>query len=85
LTYVENVQTPLLILHSEQDLRCPIEQAEQFFVALKRLKRESQLVRFPNSNHDLSRNGKPVLRTERLNRIVGWFNRFIERRPEDYA
>lgn len=78
LSYVDQIKTPLLILHSEKDYRCPIEQAEQLFVALKRLKRETQLVRFPESNHDLSRNGKPVLRVERLNRILGWFKRFLE-------
>lgn len=80
LKYVDNITTPLLILHSEQDYRCPIEQAEQLFIAIKRLgKTDTQLVRFPNSNHDLSRNGKPILRVERLNRIVGWFNQYIQK------
>ncbi|AWB46364.1 peptidase S9 family protein [Paenibacillus sp. CAA11] len=79
IAYVHNVQTPLLILHGEQDLRCPIEQGEQMYTALKRLGRETQLVRFPGSNHNLSRTGRPVLRVERLNRIAGWFNRYLER------
>ncbi|UHA72735.1 S9 family peptidase [Paenibacillus sp. 481] len=77
LAYVSNVETPLLILHGEQDLRCPIEQAEQLFIALKRLGKETQFVRFPGANHELSRSGNPELRMERLNRIVGWMNRFI--------
>jgi acylaminoacyl-peptidase len=55
--YVENVQTPVMLIHSEQDLRCPIEQAEQFFTALKFLKKEAVFVRFPNENHELSRSG----------------------------
>ena len=53
--YVENVQTPVMLIHSEQDLRCPIEQAEQFFTALKFLKKEAVFVWFPNENHELSR------------------------------
>ena len=47
LTYAKNIVTPLLILHSEDDLRCPIEQAEQLFVALKKPRREVRFVRFP--------------------------------------
>ncbi|WP_223067307.1 alpha/beta hydrolase family protein [Paenibacillus caui] len=78
LAYVRNVGTPLLILHGEEDLRCPIEQAEQLYTALKRLGKETQLVRFPGSSHDLSRSGRPILRVERLNRIAGWFNQYLE-------
>lgn len=74
IAYVEQVETPLLILHGEQDLRCPIEQAEQLFTALKRLGKETRFVRFPNSNHELSRGGHPGLRTQRLEHIVGWFD-----------
>ncbi len=72
LRYVANVTTPLLILHSEQDHRCPIEQAEQFFVALKRLGRETRLIRFPDEGHELSRSGRPDRRLERLDAIIGW-------------
>ena len=73
LTHVKNVVTPLLILHSERDLRCPIEQGEQFFTALSYLRREVQMVRFPDEGHELSRSGQPLHRLERLNRIIGWF------------
>jgi len=72
LAYVEHVHTPLLMLHSEQDHRCPIEQAEQFYTNLKRLRREVELVRIPNASHDLSRSGKPKLRVARLEAILGW-------------
>ncbi len=85
LTYVENIKTPLLILHGETDYRCPLEQAEQLFVSLKKLGRETQMVIFPQSTHELSRSGKPVLRVERLNRIVGYFDDHIERNSEDYC
>ncbi|MEI2281554.1 S9 family peptidase [Paenibacillus polysaccharolyticus] len=77
LAYVGNMQTPLLILHGEQDLRCPIEQAEQLYVALKRRKQTTRLVRFPGANHELSRSGNPHLRVRRLEHIVGWFNEYL--------
>ncbi len=74
LTYVQNVRTPLLILHAERDLRCPIEQAEQLFVALKMLDREAVFVRYQDDNHDLTRGGKPRNRIDHCRRIVGWFD-----------
>lgn len=74
LTYARNVKTPTLILHSEQDLRCPIEQGEQWYIALKRLGVETKFVRFPDENHDLSRSGKPKHRLERLDHLIGWFD-----------
>jgi dipeptidyl aminopeptidase/acylaminoacyl peptidase len=74
LTYVTKVKTPLLILHAERDLRCPIEQAEQLFVALKVLGKEAVFVRFPEDNHDLTRGGKPKHRVEHCRRIADWFD-----------
>ncbi|MCA1669388.1 MAG: S9 family peptidase [Thermomicrobia bacterium] len=73
LMHVTKVVTPLLLIHSERDLRCPIEQAEQFFTALKYLRREVELVRFPDEGHELSRSGQPLHRLERLDRLTGWF------------
>ena len=81
LKYVENIQTPLLIIHSEQDYRCPMEQAEQIFIQLKKLGREVRFCRFDGATHDLSRNGKPTLRMDRLNHIVNWFNEHIDVTP----
>ena len=72
LKYVTEVKTPLLIVHADEDHRCPVEQAEQFFVALKRLGRETQLVRFPGEGHELSRSGRPDRRVARLGAILGW-------------
>lgn len=77
LKYVDNVETPLLILHSEKDYRCPIEQAEQLFIALKHRKKETKFVRFPESNHELSRSGKPALRINRLEYIRDWFGEYL--------
>jgi dipeptidyl aminopeptidase/acylaminoacyl peptidase len=73
ITYAENVQTPLLILHSEQDHRCPVEQAEQMFTRLRLLGRDVLMVRFPNGTHDLSRAGPPRQRVFRFETILGWF------------
>ena len=70
---VEKITTPLLIIHSEEDWRCPIEQAEQLFTALKWLKQDVEFIRFPGENHELSRSGKPAHRIARLEAIVGWF------------
>ncbi|TVR88001.1 MAG: S9 family peptidase [Trueperaceae bacterium] len=76
LKHVANVRTPLLILHAEQDHRCPIEQAEQFFVALKVLGHVPvEFVRFPDEGHDLSRSGRPDRRIQRLEAILDWFER----------
>ncbi|MBM7543092.1 S9 family peptidase [Amphibacillus cookii] len=77
IRYVNQIETPLLILHSEEDHRCPIEQAEQLYVALKMRKKTTRLVRFPKSNHGLSRNGEPSLRIERLNEMTNWFDRYL--------
>ena len=77
ITYVREMRTPLLIIHSEQDHRCPIEQGEQLFVALKKQGVPTLFVRFPNESHDLSRNGQPRHRLERLRHIVEWFRTYL--------
>ncbi len=69
-----NVRTPLLLVHSEEDWRCPIEQAEQFFSAIKRVgQAHVELLRFPGEGHELSRSGRPDRRVMRLEAILGWF------------
>jgi dipeptidyl aminopeptidase/acylaminoacyl peptidase len=75
LASVGNVKTPLLLVHSENDLRCPIEQAEQFYTCLKRQGCDTELFRVPNANHDLSRSGKPKLRLARLNAIFDFIHK----------
>ena len=77
IKYVEKVKTPLLIIHSEQDLRCPIGEAEQLFVSLKYLGREVEYVAFEGESHGLSRGGRPHNRAERLRRIGGWFDKYM--------
>lgn len=76
LRYAEAITTPLLIIHSEEDYRCPIEQAEQLFTVLKRLGRtETEFLRVPGEGHELSRSGRPDRRLARLDAIVDWFER----------
>lgn len=70
---VGNVKTPTLILHGEEDLRCPLEQAQQFYVGLMKNNVETKLITFPKSSHGLSRNGIPYLRMERIQAILDWF------------
>ena len=78
ITYVENMTTPMLILHSESDLRCPIEQAEQLFTSLRLLKRDVEFVRFPDEGHELSRSGSPRHRAQRFEVILDWFDRKLK-------
>jgi dipeptidyl aminopeptidase/acylaminoacyl peptidase len=76
--YIKEMKTPLLIIHSEQDLRCNIEQAEQLFASLKYLGREVLFVRFEGQSHGLSRGGHPKLRIARLQHIKGWFEKYLK-------
>lgn len=78
ITYVKNIKTPLLLIHSEEDYSTPMEQAEQLFTALKKLNRVVELVRFPNEGHNLSRSGQPKHRQERLQHILRWFDRYLK-------
>ncbi|MGH7763311.1 MAG: prolyl oligopeptidase family serine peptidase [Candidatus Dormibacteraceae bacterium] len=77
IRYVRNYRTPLLLTCGEMDLRCAISQSEELFGALRLLGKTVELVRFPEESHDLSRNGRPDRRVERLRRIAGWYERFL--------
>jgi dipeptidyl aminopeptidase/acylaminoacyl peptidase len=77
LRYAKHVRTPIMITHSDQDHRCPLEQAEQWYVALRRLGVETALLLFHGENHELSRSGKPRNRMERLRRLGEWFGGHI--------
>jgi dipeptidyl aminopeptidase/acylaminoacyl peptidase len=78
LTYAPAVETPVLLLHGEADLRCPIEQGEQYFVALKRHGKEVEFVRFPDCSHLFLRVGHPKMREEYLSRVLEWFQRHLQ-------
>lgn len=75
MAHANRVKTPLLMLHSEADFRCPIEQAEEFYFALKRHGVDVELVRTPDEDHNLSRSGSPDHRIGRLRRIKEWFQK----------
>lgn len=77
ISYVENVQAPTLIIHSENDYRTPIGDGEQWFLALKKRGVPTELVRYPRSSHGLSRTGEPWLLVDRLERLRSWFGHFI--------
>jgi dipeptidyl aminopeptidase/acylaminoacyl peptidase len=78
IAYIANAKTPTKVLHNEMDLRCPIEQGEQVFVALKRLGIDSEMVRFPEEFHGLSRTGRTDRRIARLNHIASWFDKYLQ-------
>ena len=71
------IVTPTLVLHSEADWRCPIEQGEQLFVALKRAGVDTEMVRFPGEGHELSRSGSPRHRQERFEIVLDWHARHL--------
>lgn len=77
ITYVNEMRTPLLITHAADDLRTQIEQGDQMYTALKVLKRDVKMVRFPSGGHDISRSGKPSLRVERIGHIADWFDKYL--------
>ncbi|HEV8145742.1 MAG TPA: S9 family peptidase [Bryobacteraceae bacterium] len=75
--YAGNVKTPTLVLHSDNDLRVPLEQGEQWFRALQHFGVTSELVIFPRENHNLTRTGEPKHLVESLNWQNYWFDRFL--------
>ncbi len=75
LKYAENVKTPTLFIHSDEDYRCPLPEGMQMMQALAARGVETRLVIFHGENHELSRGGKPLHRMRRLNEITGWFEK----------
>ncbi len=73
MTYVQSIHTPMLIIHSENDLRCPMSQAEELFMALRLLRRDVTFYRFPGETHELSRSGSPIHRRQRAEIILDYF------------
>jgi dipeptidyl aminopeptidase/acylaminoacyl peptidase len=78
ITYVDRIQTPLMFILGDEDYRTPPGAGgEDLFRALKYLRRPTVMVRFPGESHELSRSGKPWHRVERLQHIVGWFDKYL--------
>lgn len=75
VSYVRDINTPLLIVHSEDDLRCPVEQATQLFVSMHILGKDVEYWLFPNESHELTRSGSPKHRKRRAEIILEYFDR----------
>ena len=73
MKYALSVKTPLLFIHSDEDYRCPIEQAMQYYAILKEKGLDTKFIWFKGETHELSRSGKPQARLKRLNEITAWF------------
>jgi dipeptidyl aminopeptidase/acylaminoacyl peptidase len=83
ITYISKVTTPLMLILGETDYRTPTGSGgEQMFRALKYRKIPTVMVRFPNETHELSRSGQPWHRIERLQHIVGWFDKWLMGMPK---
>ena len=77
-THAKSIETPVLVLHSENDLRCNIEQGEHLFTLLRLLGKEVEMLRFPAESHELSRGGSPLHRVQRFEAILDWFDRYLK-------
>lgn len=77
MAVVGNVTTPTLVLHSELDYRCPLEQATRYYSALKRQGTTAEMLIFPGENHELTRGGQPRHRVERFNAVLEWWSRWL--------
>lgn len=77
MAVVGQVTTPTLVLHSELDFRCPLEQATRYYSALKRQGTEAELLVFPGENHELTRSGQPRHRVQRFDAVLDWWKRHL--------
>jgi dipeptidyl aminopeptidase/acylaminoacyl peptidase len=75
IAHVKDIATPVLVLHSENDLRCPVEQADCLWVALRLLGKDVEYYRFPAESHELTRSGSPRHRVQRAEIILEFFRR----------
>ncbi len=75
MAHVARVTTPTLVIHSEQDWRCPVEQGQRWFVELKRRGVPAELLLFPGEGHELTRSGRPQHRLVRFEHVLDWWAR----------
>ncbi|WP_049969181.1 S9 family peptidase [Haladaptatus cibarius] len=78
MAHVQNVTTPTLVVHSDNDFRVPVNNAEMLYLLLKKNDVETRLVRYPREGHELSRSGEPGHVVDRLERIVRWFDGYSD-------
>jgi dipeptidyl aminopeptidase/acylaminoacyl peptidase len=77
LAHADAITVPMLLIHSEQDWRCPVEQAQRLFVALKLRGAEVELLLFPGEGHELTRSGLPSHRLARFEAVLAWWDRHL--------
>lgn len=77
MAHVGSVRTPTLVIHSEQDWRCPVEQGQRWFVELKRRGVEAELLLFPGEGHELTRSGSPTHRQVRFEHVLRWWEKHL--------
>ena len=74
ITKAKKARTPTLFIHGEEDYRCPIEQSEQMFTALKLNGTDTALARYPGDSHEHARHGVPRNMLDRLQRKLEWLD-----------
>ncbi|AUI59926.1 S9 family peptidase [Amycolatopsis sp. BJA-103] len=77
LTYAEKIDIPFMVAHSEQDWRCPLEQAQRMYVALRRAGAPAEFLLFPGEGHELTRSGQPRHRVQRFDAVLQWWARHL--------
>ncbi|WP_328647192.1 S9 family peptidase [Amycolatopsis sp. NBC_00348] len=77
LSYADKIRIPFAVVHSEEDWRCPLEQAQRMFVALRRAGADAEFLLFPGEGHELSRSGRPRHRVQRFDAILEWWARHL--------
>ncbi|MGC0144863.1 S9 family peptidase [Pseudactinotalea sp. Z1732] len=77
MAHIDKVATPTMVIHSEQDWRCPVEQGQRWFVGLKRRGVETEFLLFPGEGHELSRSGRPQHRLARFEHILTWWDKYL--------
>lgn len=79
ISHVGRIKTPTLLLQTETDHRCPIEQGEQFYTALRSRGVPCEMIRFPGDSHTMLSQGKPASRLDRREHTLRWFRRYLDR------
>ncbi|MCD7725285.1 MAG: prolyl oligopeptidase family serine peptidase [Clostridiales bacterium] len=79
ITYVKNVNTPVLLIHGDHDMNCPISQSEEWYSALRLENKEVYFARFKGQNHGFAVKGDPACREERYRLLVWWLDRYMKK------
>jgi dipeptidyl aminopeptidase/acylaminoacyl peptidase len=81
VAYLQNVETPVLLMHHEGDLRCPIAQSEEIFAALKMLGKEVEFIRYPGGFHTYNTHA-PSQAVDHARRIIDWYESHAPAKPK---